>query len=139
LTATDGTDRTDRTDQERATIAAGKEAGHSAAMILATLQAQGNGKLVSFSAGRVLGAALKEVQAAGQAAGMSPRHVSQMFGADQKAGKDAMARYQPVTAEPVRPSIQCRYGTTMNPLGLDRCGQCGAPVSKHTAEPRWRS
>lgn len=132
-------DRTDRTDQERATIAAGKAAGHSAAQILATMQAQGDGKLVSFSAGRVLGDALKEVQAAGKAAGKSPRQVSQMFGADQKAGKDAMARYRPVTAEPVRPRVQCSYGTTMKTPDLDRCDHCGAPVSKHTAQPRWRS
>ena len=132
-------DRTDRTDQERATITAGKEAGHSATRILATMQAQGDGKLVSFSAGRILGAALKEVQAAGQAAGKSPRQVSQMFGADQKAGKDAMARYRPVTAEPVRPRVQCSYGTTMSTPGLDRCGHCGAPVSTHTAHSRWRS
>jgi hypothetical protein len=132
-------DRTDRTDQERATIAAGKEAGHSAAHILATMQAQGDGKLVSFSAGLVLGAALREVQAAGKAAGISPRQVSQMFGADHKAGKDALARYQPVTAEPERPRVQCRYCTTMNTPDLDRCGQCGAPVSKHTAQPQWRS
>jgi hypothetical protein len=133
-------DRSDRTDQERATITAGKEAGHSAAQILATMQAQGDGKLVSFSAGLVLGAALKEVQAAGEAAGKSPRQVSQMFGADQRAGKDTMARYQPVTAEPVRPDVvQCSYGTTMNTADLDRCGQCGAPVSKHTAQPQWRS
>ena len=133
------TDRTDRTDQERAIIAAGKEAGHSAAQIVATMQALGDGKLVSFSAGRVLGDALKEVQAAGKAAGKSPRQVSQMFGADQKAGKDAMARYRPVRAGPVRPRVQCSYGTTMNTLDLDRCGHCGAPVSKHTAHPRWRS
>ena len=131
-------DRTDRTDQERATITAGKEAGHSATRILAAMQAQGDGKLVSFSAGRILGAALKEVQAAGQAAGKSPRQVSQMFGADQKAGKDAMARYRPVTAEPVRPRAQCSYGTTMNTPGLDRCGHCGAPVSTHTAHCRDR-
>jgi hypothetical protein len=139
MTATDRTDRTDRTDQERATITAGKEAGHSAAQILATMQAQGDGKLVSFSAGRVLRAALKEVQAAGKAAGKSPRQVSQMFRADQKAGKDAMARYRPVRAEPVRPRVQCSYGTTVNTPDLDRCGHCGAPVSKHTAQPRWRS
>jgi uncharacterized protein YbjT (DUF2867 family) len=128
-------DRTDRTDQERATIAAGKEAGHSAAQILASMQAQGDGKLVSFSAGRVLGDALKEVQAAGK----SPREVSQMFAADQKARKDAMARYRPVRAEPVPPPVQCSYGTTMNTPDLDRCGHCGAPVSKHIAQPRWRS
>jgi hypothetical protein len=133
------TDRTGRTDQERATITAGKEAGHSATQILATMQAQGDGKLVSFSAGRILGAALKEVQAAGQAAGKSPRQVSQMFGADQKAGRNAMARYLPVTAEPVRPGVQCSYGTTMNTPDLDRCGHCGAPVSTHTAQPRRRS
>ena len=139
MTANDRTDRTDRTDQERATIVAGKEAGHSAAQILATMQAQGDGKLVSFSAGRVLRAALQEVQAAGKAAGKSPRQVSQMFGADQKAGKDAMARYRPVTAEPVRPRVQCGCGTTMNTPDLDRCGHCGAPVSKRTAQPRWRS
>lgn len=139
MTATDRTDRTDRTDQERATIAAGREAGHSAARILATMQAQGDGKLVSFSAGRVLGAALKEVQAAGKAAGKSPRYVSQMFGADHKAGKDAMARYRPVTDGPVRPGVQCSYCTTMNTPGLDRCGHCGAPASRQTAQPRWRS
>ena len=127
-------DRADRTDQERATIAAGREAGHSAAHILATMQAQGDGRLVSFSASRILGAALKEVQAAGKAAGRSPRQVSQMFGADQKAGKDAMARYQPVTAEPVRPRVQCSYCTAINTPGLDRCGHCGAPVSKHADE-----
>ena len=139
MSATDRTGRTGRTDQERATITAGKEAGHSAAQILAAMRAQGDGKLVSFSAGCVLRAALKEVQAAGQAAGKSPRHVSQMFGADQEAGKDVMARYRPVTAEPVRPRVQCSYGTTMNPPDLDRCDHCGAPVSKHTAQPRWRS
>jgi hypothetical protein len=132
-------DRTDRTDQERATITAGKEAGHSAAQILAAMQAHGDGKLVSFSAGRVLRAALKEVQAAGKAAGKSPRHISQMFGADQKAGKDVMARYRPVAAEPVPASVQCSYGATMNTPDLDRCGHCGAPVSKHTAQPRRRS
>jgi hypothetical protein len=132
-------DRTDRTDLERATIAAGREAGHSAAQILAAMQAQGDGKLVSFSAGRVLEAAPKEVQAAGKAAGKSPHQVSQMFGADHKAGKDAMARYRPVTAEFARPRVQCSYCTTMNTPDLDRCGRCGAPVSKHTAWPRWRS
>ena len=139
MTANDRTDRTDRTDQERAIIAAGKEAGHSAAQILATMQAQGDGKLVSFSAGRVLGDALKEVQAAGKAAGMSPRQVSQMFVADRKAGEDAMARYRPVRAEPAHPPVQCSYGTTTNTPDLDRCGHCGAPVSKHTAQPRRRS
>ena len=50
----------------------------------------------------VLEAALKEIQAAGKAAGKSPRQVSQMFAADQKAGKDVMARYRPVSAEPVK-------------------------------------
>jgi len=132
-------DRAARTDQERATIAVGKEAGDSAVQILATMQAQGDGKLISFSAGRVLDAALKEVQAAGKAAGRSPRHISQMFAADRKAGKDLMARYRPITAGPVGPDAQCSYGTTMNTADLDRCGHCGAPVSKHTAQPRWRS
>ena len=132
-------DRAARTDQERATIAVGKEAGDSAVQILATMQAQGDGKLVSFSAGRVLEAALKEIQAAGKAAGKSPRQVSQLFAADQKAGKDVMARYRPVSAKPVGPYVQCSYGTTMSTADLDRCGHCGAPVSKHTAQPRWRS
>ncbi len=132
-------DRAARTDQERATNAVGKEAGDSAVQILATMQAQGDGKLVSFSAGRVLEAALKEIQAAGKAAGKSPRQVSQMFAADQKAGKDVMARYRPVSAKPVGPYVQCSYGMTMNTADLDRCGHCGAPVSKHTAQPRWRS
>jgi hypothetical protein len=50
-----------------------------------------------------------------------------------------MARYRPVMAEPVGPHVQCSYGTTMNTADLDRCGHCGAPVSKHTAQPRWRS
>jgi hypothetical protein len=93
-------DRAARTDQERATIAVGKEAGNSAVQILATMQAQGDGKLVSFSAGRVLEAALKEIQAAGKAAGKSPRQVSQMFASDQKAGKDVMARYRPSRPSP---------------------------------------
>jgi hypothetical protein len=132
-------DRAARTDQERATIAVGKEAGDSAVQILATMHAQGDGKLVSFSAGRVLEAALKEIQAAGKAAGKSPRQVSQMFAADQKAGKDVMARYRQVSAEAVGPYVQCSYGTTTNTADLDRCGHCGAPVSKHTAQPRWRS
>jgi hypothetical protein len=132
-------DRAARTDQERAAIAVGKEAGHSAAQILAAMLAQGDGKLVSFSAALVLEAALKEVQAAGEAAGKSPRQVSQMFAADRRAGKDVMARYRPVMAEPVGPHVQCSYGTTMNTADLDRCGYCGAPVSKHTAQPRWRS
>jgi hypothetical protein len=132
-------DRAARTDQERATIAVGKEAGDSAVQILAAMQAQGDGKLVSFSAGLVLEAALKEVQAAGKAAGKSPRQVSQLFASDRKAGKDVMARYQPVTAESVGPHVQCTYGATMNTADLDRCGYCGAPVSKHTAQPRWRS
>ena len=133
-------DRAARTDQERAAIAVGKEAGHSAVQILAAMQAQGDGKLVSFSAGLVLEAALREVQAAGEAAGKSPRQVSQMFAADRRAGIDVMARYRPVTAEPVRrPHVQCSYGTTMNTADLDRCGHCGAPVSKHTAQPSWRS
>jgi hypothetical protein len=131
--------RSDRTDQERAAIAAGREAGHSATQILAALQAQGDGKLVSYSAGTILRAALKEVQAAGKAAGKSPRQVSQMFGADQKAGTDALARYRPVSAEPVRLRAQCSYGTTTNSSDLKRCGRCGAPVSKHTAQPRSRS
>ena len=132
-------DRAARTDQERATIAVGKEAGDSAVQILAAMQAQGDGKLVSFSAGLVLEAALKEVQAAGKAAGRSPRQVSQLFAADRKAGKDVMARYRPVTAESVVPHVQCTYGATMNTADLDRCGHCGAPVSTHTAHSRWRS
>jgi hypothetical protein len=132
-------DRAARTDQERAAIAVGKEAGHSAVQILAAMQAQGDGKLVSFSAGLVLEAALKEVHAAGEAAGRSPRQVSQLFAADRKAGKDVMARYRPVTAGAVGPHVQCSYGTTMNTADLDRCGHCGAPVSTHTAQPRWRS
>jgi hypothetical protein len=133
------TDRTSRTDQERAVIAAGKDAGHSASRILASMQAQGDGKLVSFSAGRVLRAALQQVQAAGKAAGKSPRQVSQMFGADQKAGTDAMARYLPLPAEPLGPQVECSYGMTMNTSNLNRCGHCGAPVSKHTAQSRSRS
>jgi hypothetical protein len=132
-------DRTDRTDQERATIAAGKEAGHSAARILATMQAQGDGKLVSFSAGLVLGAALKEVQAAGKAAGKSPRQVSLFFSADHKAGKDAMARYLPVTAGTVLPGVHCGYCRAMNAPGAERCGSCGAPVNRHTVQPLRRS
>jgi hypothetical protein len=132
-------DRTDRTDQERATIAAGKEAGHSAAQILATMQAQGDGKLVSFSAGLVLGAALKEVQAAGEAAGKSPRQVSQLFGSDHRAGIDAMARYLPVTVGSALPRIQCGYCPGMNPPGTAHCDRCGAPVRRHTAQPLRRS
>jgi hypothetical protein len=132
-------DRAARTDQERATIAVGKEAGDSAVQILATMLAQGDGKLVSFSAGLVLEAALKEVQAAGKAAGKSPRQISQMFAADRRAGKDIMARYRLVTAERVGPHVQCSYGTTMNTADLDCCGYCGAPVSQHTAQPSWRS
>jgi hypothetical protein len=132
-------DRTDRTDQERAAIAAGKEAGHSAARILATMQALGDGKLVSFSAGLVLGAALKEVQAAGEAAGKSPRQVSMLFGADHKAGKDAMARYLPVTAGAVVPRVHCGYCPAANAPGAERCGGCGVPVNRHTVQPLRRS
>jgi hypothetical protein len=57
----------DRTSQKRATIAAGKAAWHSAAQILATMQATRRRETRQLCAGRVPGAALKEVQAGQQA------------------------------------------------------------------------
>jgi hypothetical protein len=64
------------------------------------MQAQGDGKLVSFSAAASSAPRSKRYGPPG-----ASHQISQMFGADQKAGKDAIARYRPVTAEPVGPHV----------------------------------